>query len=153
MLTAIMVLSTLTLNNLGDIMKKNLLLFFAILLLAGCASAAQHRVDVMDDSKDRLTVGKVQKEISVGMSSAAVVEVLGSPNMVSTDEERREVWVYDKVSTVNAYSTSANAGTLILFGAEGRSGATSTSQKTLTIVIKFDKESKVRDFAYHNSSF
>ena len=39
-------------------------------------------------------------------------------------------------------------------GSAGRStGAASTSQKTLTVIIKFDEAKKVRDFAYHTSSF
>jgi len=91
------------------------------------------------------------------MSSAQVIEILGSPNMVSTDEERREVWVYDKIATDVTYSTSeGGAGVWLLVlgvGGSGSSGAKSTSQRTLTIVIKFDKDSKVRDFAYHSSSF
>jgi hypothetical protein len=39
-------------------------------------------------------------------------------------------------------------------GGAGRStGAASTPQKTLTVIIKFDGAKKVRDFAYHTSSF
>ena len=39
-------------------------------------------------------------------------------------------------------------------GSVGRStGAASTSQRTLTVIIKFDGAKKVRDFAYHTSSF
>jgi hypothetical protein len=49
-----------------------------------------------------MTVGKVQKEIRVEMSSADVAQALGSPNIVSTDEERREVWIYDKIATDRA---------------------------------------------------
>ena len=63
-------------------------------LLAGCQTAAFHRADTQDNSADRMTVGKVQKEIRVGMSGAEVAQVLGSPNIVSTDEERREVWLF-----------------------------------------------------------
>jgi hypothetical protein len=32
------------------------------------------------------------------------------------------------------------------------SGAASTSQRTLTVIIKFDSDSKVRDFSYRTSS-
>jgi hypothetical protein len=32
-------------------------------------------------------------------------------------------------------------------------GASSSTQRTLTIVIKFDEGNKVRDFAYRQSSF
>lgn len=127
---------------------------FAILLLAvflgGCASASYQRQQVRDDKGDRLTVGTVQKEIKIGMPSADVVQVLGSPNMVSTDEERREVWVYDKVASEVVYSES-NAG--LKFLTSGNSGAASTTQRTLTVVVKFDKDGKVRDFAYHTSQF
>lgn len=139
-------------------MKKTyLLILIALFLIGGCASAARHSQLTQDNSTDRLTVGKVQREIKVGMASAQVVEILGSPNIVTTDEERREVWVYDKIATNVSYSTSeSGAGLgLIIFGVggSGSSGAQSTSQKTLTIVIKFDTEKKVRDFAYHSSSF
>ena len=134
-----------------------------------CASVAEHRKAVRDDASDRLSVGKVQREIRVGMSSAEVVEVLGSPNMVTTDENRREVWVYDKIATEHAYSTSSGGvSALILGGLAGGdgavgggagpsyskgTGASSTTQRTLTIIIKFNEQNKVRDFAYRQSSF
>jgi len=122
-------------------------------LIAGCQSAASHRADVQDDSADRVTVGKVQREIHVGMSGADVIQVLNSPNIVSTDEERREVWIYDKIATDRAYSTSSGGASILIIGGSSSAGATSTSQRTLTVIIKFDKEGKVRDFAYHTSRF
>src|ERR1019366_7779072 len=140
------------------IRSKNhvVLALLTALLLIGCQTAAQHRAAVQDDSSDRMTVGKVQKEIRVGMSGADVAQALGSPNIVSTDEERREVWIYDKIATDQAYSSSSG-GVKILFlwggGGNSSAGASSTSQRTLTVIIKFDKEGKVRDFAYHTSSF
>lgn len=135
------------------------------LALSGCMTAAQHRADVEQPAGDQLTVGTVQKEIRVGMSGAEVAAVLGSPNIVSTDEERREVWIYDKISTDVAYSSSSGGlSTLILGGGSSvgggvggsgnrSAGAASTSQKTLTVIIKFDNEKRVRDFAYHTSRF
>ena len=126
------------------------LLIFSLLFLSGCASAGYQRKDVQDNTGDRVTVGTVQRKIAIGMTSAEVAEVLGSPNVVSTDEERREVWVYDKIATNTVYSHS-EAG--IKFLTVGASGARSTSQRTLTIIIKFGHDSKVRDFAYHTSRF
>lgn len=143
--------------------------YLMILLFTGCMSAAEHQQAVRGEETDRLTVGKVQREIRVGMTSADVVEALGSPNIVSTDEKRREVWVYDKIATEHVYSTtSGGVSALILAGFVGgdaaggggilpsfskSSGASSTSQRTLTIIIKFDEENKVRDFAYRQSTF
>jgi len=132
---------------------------------AGCPSAAYHKKEVQDDTADRVTVGKVQKEIRVGMSGADVAQVLGAPNIVSTDDERREVWIYDKIATETAYSESRGGVMALILGwgstaaggaagsASASAGASSTSQRTLTVIIKFDKEGKVRDFAYHSSSF
>ena len=140
-------------------------------LLTGCKTAQQHAADVRaaDTQDDRISVGTVQREIKVGMSSADVVSVLGSPNMVTTDSQRRENWVYDKISTEQVYSASSGGvSTLILGGVLGgngaigggiapssqsAAGAARTSQRTLTIIIKFDQNSQVRDFAYRYSSF
>jgi outer membrane protein assembly factor BamE (lipoprotein component of BamABCDE complex) len=128
-------------------------------------TAAQHRADIETPVGNELTVGTVQKEIRVGMSGAEVAAVLGSPNIVSTDEERREVWIYDKISTDTVYSTSSGGLSALILGggadvggvaagSTGRAaGAASTTQKTLTVIIKFDADKKVRDFAYHASKF
>jgi len=124
----------------------------AVLILSGCG-AAYHRSQVQDDGAKALTVGTVQREIRVGMSSADVVAVLDSPNVVTTDEQRREVWVYDKVSTETAYSKSEGGVFLLILGASSEGGARSTTQKTLTVIVKFDEQAKVRDFAYHSSKF
>lgn len=130
-----------------------LLLTVAALSVSGCMSAAQHRAEVDETAAANLTVGTVQKEIRVGMSGGEVAAVLGSPNIVSTDEERREVWIYDKVSTDVTYSKSSGYGTILLIGGSREAGAASSTQKTLTVIIKFDNDKKVRDFAYHSSKF
>lgn len=139
--------------------------------IQGCQSAAQHSAEVnaARNAGDRMTVGKVQREIRVGMTNGEVVEVLGSPNMVTTDSKRRENWVYDRISTETVRSSSSGGvNALILGGAlvgsglvggaggagyQSSAGASSTSQRTLTIIIKFDDESRVRDFSYRSSQF
>lgn len=126
--------------------------------MTGCAS--MHSRNVQGDG-DRLTVGSVQKEITKGMSGAEVAAALGSPNIVSTDENGLEVWIYDKISTDVSYSRSDVGIIGLVFGGAGglggsaglNSGASSKSQKTLTVIIKFDENKKVRDLAYHSSRF
>jgi len=130
-------------------MKKICLILALGLLLSGCASANRQG----EGKADKLTVGKVQREIRIGMPSSQVVEALGSPNIVTTDENRLEVWVYDKIATDVSYSEREGGVWLIIAGISGSSGSASTSQRTLTVVVKFDKDKKVRDFAYHSSSF
>jgi hypothetical protein len=87
------------------------------------------------------------------MTGGQVAEVLGSPNIVSTDEKGREVWIYDKISTNKVYSKSSGYGTILILGGGGEAGASSTSQRTLTIIVKYNEDSKVRDIAYHSSKF
>ncbi|THB64994.1 MAG: hypothetical protein D6E12_13590 [Desulfovibrio sp.] len=128
-------------------------LFLLISLLAGCVSAQSHREEVRDDTGDRVTVGTVQREIRVGMSGAEVIEALGSPNVVSTDEHRREVWVYDKFATERVTSGGSAGVWLLVVGGGQHASASSTSQRTLTIIVKFDEQGLVRDFAYRQSSF
>jgi outer membrane protein assembly factor BamE (lipoprotein component of BamABCDE complex) len=118
------------------------------LLTSACSSPPPEEAPA-----DQLTVGKVQGEIKVGMSAAAVVEVLGSPNIITTDEQRRENWVYDKISTEHTSASTSTYGTLILMGGSSRKGQSSTSQRTLTIIIKFDENKLVRDFAYNYTQF
>jgi outer membrane protein assembly factor BamE (lipoprotein component of BamABCDE complex) len=143
----------------------------AALAVTGCQSASEHAAEVSkgQEAGDNLTVGKVQREIRVGMTSAEVVEALGSPNMVTTDEKRRETWVYDKISTNTVYSNSSGGVSVLVLGGaligdglaggagstgyQSAAGASSTSQRTLTVIIKFDESGRVRDFAYRSSSF
>jgi hypothetical protein len=99
------------------------------------------------------------------MSGAEVASILGSPNIVSTDGNRYEVWIYDKFATDAAYSKSRTGLLGLIVGVGGdvgagglgikqhESGADSRSQRTLTVVIKFDTDKRVRDFAYHTSRF
>ncbi|MCL4721615.1 MAG: hypothetical protein KJ041_06590 [Gammaproteobacteria bacterium] len=136
-------------------------LLFAVVAITGACTAGQHRDEVRDDEGARLTVGTVQKEIRMGMSGAQVAEILGSPNIVTTDENRMETWIYDKISTEVAYSRSSGTIVGLLFGSSGgglgagskSAGASASSQKTLTVVIKFDASNQVRDFSYRQSSF
>jgi outer membrane protein assembly factor BamE (lipoprotein component of BamABCDE complex) len=143
-----------------QIIRAGSLVVVIMATLSGC-TAGQHVEAVRAEDSDRVTVGTVQKEITIGMSGAEVAAVLGSPNIVTTDAERRETWVYDKISTEVAYSKSGGTIVGLIFGGSGgglgagstSSGATSTSQRTLTVIIKFDEEDRVRDFSYRTSSF
>lgn len=118
--------------------------------LAGCASSTSPE---QAEIQDRVTVGTVQREIRVGLDAATVVEILGSPNIVTTDDQRREVWVYDKVSTDRVDTARSTYGTLIILGGSAGSSSSSQRQRTLTIIIKFDDDKKVRDFAYNYTQF
>ncbi len=134
--------------------RKAIILLCAVAACSiACTPLQKQREAVRDDSGEKVSVGTVQREIKVGMSGDEIITVLGSPNMVTTDAQRRETWVYDKVSTENVRSSSGGGLWLLLAGANSSSSVSSSSQRTLTIVIKFDEKGLVRDYAYRQSSF
>lgn len=134
-------------------LKSIMMISLIVLMLPSCATLAPQSLN----AEEKLTVGTAQREIRIGMSGADVISVLGSPNLVSTDAERHEVWAYDRIST-EIVQTDVNAGIWVLGssalgGASGGRKTENTSQRTLTIIVRFDAESRVRDFAYHSSRF
>lgn len=150
-------------------MKKRVMCVCALAVLLAFAAACAHESNLHSVKEREMTLGVVQKEIRTGMSQASVAETLGSPNIVTRDEAGMETWVYDKIATEASYSQSsgnvsggvgaggAGSKALILGGVGGSygggSGASSTTQKTLTVVIKFSKSGQVNNFSYHMSKF
>ena len=129
--------------------KRIFIILFALcfVVFSSCTPRRYRETD------DKLTVAKAQREIRLGMPSAEVVEVLGAPNMVTTDEQRRETWVYDRISTTVDSSSRHHGVWVLLYDFSSNDRTYSTSQKTLTIIVKFDSQGKVRDFAYRSSAF
>jgi len=142
---------------------------FVLAALNGCMSAAEHGQSLHSSQEREFTLGVVQKRVYKGMSQAEVAESLGSPNIVTKDREGDETWIYDKIATEASYSkdtggvgglagAGGEAGDVLilggLLGSYSRSaGAAASTQKTLTVVIKFDRQSRVKDFTYHSSKF
>jgi outer membrane protein assembly factor BamE (lipoprotein component of BamABCDE complex) len=123
--------------------------FFSVLLvfLSACTSMRYC------DRADKLTTGIVQREIHIGMPASDVAAILGAPNIVSLDENKDEVWVYDKVSSEVQYCSQRSGVWLLIAGSGSESGYARRNQRTLTIIIKFDAGKQVKDFTYHSSSF
>lgn len=153
------------------------------LLVAGCLStqpqrtAAEHAQELSSAQERKMTLGVVQSSIREGMPQSEVAEALGSPNIVTTDGDGNETWIYDKIATETSRSASSRtnnasvgaggaAGILTDLigavvgvrgsqstGASDSAGATSQTQRTLTVVIKFDEERLVKSVKYQSSSF
>ena len=134
------------------------LIIVSSLIMSGCAMKQSY---YNPDADEKITVAKAQKDIKKGMSSAEVVVVMGSPNIITTDQYKCEVWVYDKISSqaVKQNLSGSLAGLFIAgsgagFGSvSGNNQSSASNQKTLTVVIKFDVNNTVKDVAYHTSSF
>jgi outer membrane protein assembly factor BamE (lipoprotein component of BamABCDE complex) len=128
-------------------------LALACVQVSGCMSAADH-VAALHSSRDRdLTVGLVQKDIRYGMSQSDVASSLGSPNIVTREDNGNETWIYDKIATEASRSSDSGGWTILLAGSNKQAGASATTQRTLTVVIKFDDERRVSNFTYHSTKF
>lgn len=111
------------------------------------------------------TLGVVQKALRPGLSQADVAERLGSPNIVARETDGREAWVYDKVSSeietsresVGIGGLGSGAGGTVWgalgIGAGKRSEKAKSSQRTLTVVIRFSAAGVVETFTWHDSRF
>lgn len=136
--------------------KNRLTIGFSLLafvLISGCMTAAQHQQSLPTTKEREMTLGIVQKEVRVGMSQPDIATALGSPNIVTRDSEGRETWIYDKIATEASYSKSHGYGTILILGLSRDTGAISTTQKTLTVIIKFNEKNLVESFSYHASKF
>lgn len=132
---------------------KKILFTLCILILFSVGVSAQN-----------LTLGKIQQTVKKGTSKERILEDLGSPNMVTGSSADQETWIYDKVSTTIQSEAKSEGATAIggvflgILGIGGKgstdsaSGTTTTSQKTLTLIIKFRGET-VDSFATRMSSF
>lgn len=145
-------------------MKKNLLIL-TLALASACTFATPSyallklgRVTKNNDiptpvQEQDLTLGIVQRDVKVGMSQDEVAVALGSPNIVTKDSDGKDTWIYDKVSSISSYGGKDHYATIILAGTSGGKGSVQNVQKTLTVVIKFDKKNRVESFTYHMSKF
>ncbi|MFN8091629.1 MAG: hypothetical protein U0599_05285 [Vicinamibacteria bacterium] len=131
-----------------------------LVALAGAAGA--------DEAKKPggFTLGLVQRSLKPGLAQAEVAERLGAPNIVTRDGQGREAWVYDRTATEVESSgrhvsaglggAAARAATLGLLGIGGgahSSTRTSSTQRTLTVVVRFDADGAVASFSFHESRF
>ena len=143
---------------------------FVLCAFSGCMMSAGEHSQSLHSAHDReFTLGRVQQKIYRGMSQATVAEALGSPNIVTRDDVGDETWVYDKIATEASYSkdtgnvsglggAGGTAGSVLILGGllgsfERSAGASATTQRTLTVVIKFNKKQQVKDFSYHSTKF
>lgn len=130
--------------------KYLLLLSVVTFFLTGCLTPAEHYNRLPNQSGEEFTVGTVQARINKGMSQTEVIEALGSPNIVTRDREETESWVYDKIASEASYSRDSGS-LLLLYNREA--GVSRTTKKTLTVVIKFDQNRRVKSYSYHSSKF
>lgn len=96
-----------------------------------------------------VTPGMAKKHITPGRTGQAeVLEIFGPPNIV-THKAGREVWTYDKMS--HEVVNSGGFLTILLAG-YARERSSGSSRSTM-LIIYFDKNDVVTDYALHATQF
>ena len=132
-------------------MKKIIIISLTSIILFSCAA------NKPDDSNN-LTLGIVQSKIAKGQSQSSVMDVLGSPNIVTKDSQGREVRTYDRISSENDASSSfvfyiLNPISWFTGGGTNSKSSSSSSSKSLTVLITFDDNKNVLDFTYQSLKY
>ena len=141
-------------------MFKKICALTVVFLAVGALSAdakklglSAKKTELPSTTTSQFTLGLVQSSIQPGMSQADVVSILGSPNIATRDSEGKDAWVYDKIYTEKS-SLDHGAGATIIVAGWGRNSSRSVqAQKTITVVVKFDKNQLVESYTYHSSQF
>lgn len=114
--------------------------FFSILLSA-CVQAPLATIPARQIETQKVTLGNVQMVVKKGAMNSEVIAALSSPNIVTTNKDGTETWVYDKVMTEAEYVQGSN------------SGVATKSTRTMIVVIKYDKSGRVEDVQYRQTSY
>ena len=131
-------------------MKYLLLTCAAFFLVTGCASAPK-------ETSEKLTLGLVQSTVTKGANQSEITKVIGAPNIISKDKQGNETWTYDRISRQSVSGSTAGIGVGgifgWLFGVSKSTSSSSSSSKSITVIITFDDNKSVIDFAYQSLEF
>ena len=148
-------------------MKKFVPILSISFILFNCAPPDPIVIEVPVEKEDKLTLGTVQSKIKKGMNQTEVLEVLGSPNIVTKNSQGNEVWAYDKIGSNQSSSSEVSATYgqrqlnqgfwAFLFGgvtsSAGASSDRNSESKSLTVIIAFECNSNVSDFTYQSLKY
>lgn len=122
--------------------QTHALSFLATILLTGCVGNLPYALlPARQTDTQKITLGSVQSQIQPGTSSADVIAALGSPNIITTNNDKTETWVYDKVMSETEVARD-------YYG-----GVKAKSSRTMIVTIKFNKSKKVEDVQYRQTSY
>ncbi|MBN1783767.1 MAG: hypothetical protein JW812_02245, partial [Alphaproteobacteria bacterium] len=96
----------------------------------------------------------VKSQIVKGQTTQTeVIQMLGSPNMVSKTKGGDEVWTYSKQSYDSSSASSAYGVGLIFAGFSGGKSNRSSTVSTFDLMITFDKNDVVKDYSVVSSQY
>jgi len=132
-------------------MKKIIIIMFAfagVLLIQGCSSTPK------DEKNSPFTTGNVQLSLKQGVTTQAeVLEKFGPPNIAAVDSTGNDLWTYQKFATVTQSSGQGGYFWLVIVGGNTGTSGLEQTQKTMTLIIKFDQDKKIKEFKSMSTNF
>ncbi len=129
-------------------------LFLVMLSIAACSSTG-------DQNRQQNSINKhnVDKVLAKGIAQSKVLEALGSPNTVSSNDDGSEVWSYLR----NAQNSNTNSVGATLWNSSlsymswgylsaDNTNRSSTSHNT-TLIIYFDKHKRVANHSFRSEIY
>lgn len=134
---------------------RSVLLISFLFAMVSCASQQEQKHNPFDPlTLDRLlVVGKTQQ--------GQILKELGSPNIVSKDSKKGEVWTYTRMSydhgsshaDVGLLALGAVAGMWFLPGISGGSSSSSSSSKSMDLVLSFAEGDLLSDYSIVKTTY
>ncbi|MHB9138651.1 MAG: hypothetical protein ACYC4Q_04520 [Victivallaceae bacterium] len=131
-------------------MKKIIIMlaFIGVLLIQGCSSTPK------DEKNSPFTTGNAQLSLKQGVTTQAeVLEKFGAPNIATVDSTGNDLWTYQKYATVTQSSGQGGYFWLVIVGGNTVTSGLEQTQKTMTLIIKFDQDKKVKEFKSMSTNF
>ena len=125
----------------------------SLTVLASCApySVPLASIPARQIETQKITVGSAQT-LKVGMSGADVINALGSPKIITSDSAGGETWVYEKISKEFEFM-AAQDGSWLFSPHSQRSGVSSSTERTLIVVVILDANRKLQRITYRQMTF
>ena len=126
-------------------MRKTIFIALTAFLLASCSSY-KYGQNAEPTQKSNLTFGVVKSKIEKGVTKQAeILNIFGSPNLVTKNKSNDEVWSYNKMSV------QERAGSTDFF--TGQRASVSSSSQSFDLIITFDKNDVVKDYSVISTSY
>lgn len=130
--------------NVQNLVGMTALLVGTVVGVSACSTSSK------PVQKSNLSFGAVKKTIVKGKTNQAdIVQLLGSPNIVTKNSKGHEIWTYSRQS-YDSESGSFGGG-LLLIG--GNKAFSSSSSASFDLIITFDKQDVVEDYSVISSQF
>lgn len=133
-------------------MGLRLILFVSVvaaMLLSGCVSPRP-----VNARNGVLTQGNVKMHIEAGKTTQAeILRVFGAPNITTINSDGENVWVYQRQATISQSSSSKGYWTVVLLGGSSGASGFKQTQRTITLIIKFNDDDIVSGFRSRSTQF